>query len=80
MGCGNPVRIIRNTGFPVKPKVLSSTGNDIRGIILYENYNNMELYLGGGHKNSYNLRIIKHYKEMSLIFLTLPHYIRGGPK
>ena len=53
----------------------SQAGNDIRGIILYENYNNMELYLGGGHNKSYNLNIIKHYKEMSPIFLTLPRNI-----
>ena len=56
----------------------SQAGNDIRGIILYENYNNMELYLGGGHNKSYNLNIIKHYKEMSLIFLTLPLSFIGG--
>ncbi len=47
------------------------------GIILYENFNN-KLYLGGGHQISYNLWIIKHYKEMSLIFLTLPNNWTGG--
>ncbi len=40
----------------------------------------MELYLGGGHKISYNLLIIKHYKEMSLIFLTLPDEFIGEEK
>ena len=56
-----------NTGFPVKLGMTLFIG-----MIIYENLYNMKLHLGEDIKIVIIYVLIKHYKEMSLIFLTLP--------